>query len=49
MIKKDNGDYRDCGNNSLQVHCTVLQRSSNTNSYLMIVELEALLDHKSEL
>jgi hypothetical protein len=46
-IKNDNSDYRDRSDNSIKVHCTVLhtmkselrERSSNTNSYLMVVEL----------
>jgi hypothetical protein len=49
-IKNDNGDYRDRADNSMKVHSVVLhtmkyefwERSSNTNSYLMVVELEAL-------
>jgi hypothetical protein len=51
VINNDNSDYRDRGDNSIEVHCTVLhtmkseswERSSNTNSCLMVVELEALL------
>jgi hypothetical protein len=51
VIRNDNTDYRDYGDNSTKVYCTVLhtmkseswERSSNTNSCLMIVELEALL------
>jgi hypothetical protein len=49
-IKNDNGDYHESGDNSIKVHSTVLhtmkselwEHSSNTNSYLMVVELEAL-------
>jgi hypothetical protein len=51
VIKNDNSDYRDRSDNSIRVYCTLLyttksessERSSNTNSCLMIVELEALL------
>jgi hypothetical protein len=47
----DNSDYRDRGDNSIKVYCTMLhttkfeswERSSNTNSCLMVVEVEALL------
>jgi hypothetical protein len=57
VIKNDNSDYRDRGDNSLKVYCTVLhtmkseswERSSNTNSCLMVVELEALLASQAEL
>jgi hypothetical protein len=49
-IKIDNGDYHDHDDNSIHVQSTVLptmkselrELSSNTNSYLMVVELEAL-------
>jgi hypothetical protein len=48
-IKNDNGDYRDHGGNSIQVqqvlHTTkseLRERSSNTNAYVMLVDLEAL-------
>jgi hypothetical protein len=49
VIKNDNSDYRDRGDNSIQVQSTVLrtmkselqEHSSNTNSYVMVVELEA--------
>jgi hypothetical protein len=50
VIKNDNGNYRDRGDNSIKVHGTMLhtmkselwELSSNTNSYFMVVELEAL-------
>jgi hypothetical protein len=51
VTRNDNSDYRDHGDNSIKIYCTVLhtaksewwERSSNTNSCLMVVELEALL------
>jgi hypothetical protein len=50
LIKNDNSDYRDRGDNSKKFHSTTLHTkksefwecSSNTNSYLMVVELQAL-------
>jgi hypothetical protein len=50
VIKNDNSDYYDRADNSIKVYCTVLhttkseswEHSSNTNSCLMVVELEAL-------
>jgi hypothetical protein len=49
-IRNDNSDYHDRGDNSIQVQSIMLhimslnwgERSSNTNSYLMVVELEVL-------
>jgi hypothetical protein len=49
-IKNDNGDYRDRGENSIQVHNTMLhtmvselrEQFSNTNAYVIVVELKAL-------
>jgi hypothetical protein len=51
VIRNDNSDYHDHGDNSIKIYCTVLhttkseswEHSSNTNSCLMVVELEALL------
>jgi hypothetical protein len=51
VIKNNNSDYCDRGDNSIRVYSTVLhtmkseswERSSNTNSCLMVVELETLL------
>jgi hypothetical protein len=51
VTRNDNSDYHDHGDNSIKNYCTVLhttkyeswERSSNTNSCLMVVELEALL------
>jgi hypothetical protein len=50
VIKNDNGDYHDHGENSIKIHSTMLhtmkselwEHFSNTNSCLMVVELEAL-------
>jgi hypothetical protein len=50
MTRNDNGDYHDRDENSIQVQSTMLctmkselwERSSNTNSCLIVVELEAL-------
>jgi hypothetical protein len=50
VIRNDNSDYHDRGDNYIKVYCTVLhitkselwERSSNTNSCLMVVELKAL-------
>jgi hypothetical protein len=57
VIKNDNSDYCDHGDNSIKVYCTVLhtmkseswQRSSNTNPCLMVVELEALLASQARI
>jgi hypothetical protein len=57
VIKNDNSDYCDRGDNSIEVYCTVLQtmkfesweRSSNTNSCLMVVELEAFLASQARI
>jgi hypothetical protein len=57
MIRNDNSDYRDRGDNSIKVYCTVLhttkseswERSSNTNSCLMVIELEALLASQARI
>jgi hypothetical protein len=57
VIKNDNSDYRDHGENSIKVYCTVLhttksepwERSSNTNSCLMVVELEAFLASQARI
>jgi hypothetical protein len=57
VIWNDNSDYHDRGDNSIKVYCTVLhttkseswERSSNTNSCLMVVELEALLASQARI
>jgi hypothetical protein len=51
VIRNDNSDYHNHGDNSIKIYCTMLHTtkseswecSSNTNSCLMVVELEALL------
>jgi hypothetical protein len=55
VIRNDNSHDRD--DNSIKVYCTVLhttkseswERSSNTNSCLMVVELEALLASQARI
>jgi hypothetical protein len=57
VIRNDNSDYRDRGDNSIKVYFTVLhntkselwERSSKTNSCLMVVELEALLASQARI
>jgi hypothetical protein len=57
VIRNDNSDYRDRAGNSIKVYFTVLhttkseswEGSLNTNSCLMVVELEALLASQSRI
>jgi hypothetical protein len=57
VIKNDNSDYRDRGDNSIKVYCTMLhtmkseswESSSKTNSCLMIVELETLFASQAKI
>jgi hypothetical protein len=57
VIRNDNSDYRDRDDNSIKVYCTVLhttkseswEHSSNTNSCLMVGELEALLASQARI
>jgi hypothetical protein len=55
--ENDNSDYHDHGDNSIKVYYIVLhttnseswERSSNNNSYMMVVELEALLASQAKI
>jgi cytochrome c1 len=57
VIRNDNSDYRDRGDNFVKFYCTMLhttkseswERSSNTNSGLMVVELEVLLASQARI
>jgi hypothetical protein len=57
VIRNDNSDYHDRGDNSIKVYCIILHTtkseswecSSNTNSCLMVVELEALLASQARI
>jgi hypothetical protein len=57
VIRNDNSDYRDRGDNFIKVYCTVLhttkskswERALNTNSCFMVVELEALLASQARI